>query len=165
MARKCLNEVEIEKLKSAFKRKNRDTLFLELLFNYGMRTGELLNLKGEDISLEEKTFFIKGTKNSNSRTFPIKNEELFNRLKSLMKGPKDRIFNFHRQTAFRIWHNYRTTNLGLHSLRHTFALSLVEKGTDIRIVQKILGHKRIETTMIYVDLVDTKKAFDQIFVA
>lgn len=165
---KYLKVDERERLRETLKNyKTTEGLMIELLFAFGMRNGELLDLRKGDVDLIDKTIFIRGTKNSDSREFPVGDfPELWTRLifeVAKCKTDEDRVFPMTRMTLTRAWHKVRPTTHGLHSLRHTLAIECLEKGVPLQLVQKILGHKVIQTTMIYQDYLWTKKDFQKVF--
>ena len=61
----------------------------------------------------------------------------------------EQIFKITYIRFYQIWKDYRPCNKGIHSLRHTFALNLYKKTKDIRIVQQALGHRSLNSTLIY----------------
>lgn len=139
---------------------NRDTLMLELLYRYGMRSHELLGVAVADVNIQNKTLFVKGAKSSNSREFPL-SDELFLRLLTQMgnKAPSERIFPFHYNTLRGIWQVYRPVKKTLHALRHSVGVRLYKQTKDLRFVQKVLGHKSILNTQIYETYVYTQEEF------
>ena len=134
-------------------------LIISLLYSSGLRVSELVNLKLEDLNLDEKTGWVRKGKGSKDRLFTISgnlSEELaeyrarkaedkyvFSKEKPLTTRNIQKIIKGLRQ---RDGINKKVTP---HTLRHSFATHLLEQGTDIRMIQVLLGHSSISTTQIY----------------
>ncbi len=145
----------------------RDKACLELMYATGMRVSELINLKMNDINMEVgfAKCFGKGSK---ERIVPFgrKAKESIARYveKSRPAFLKKKVSNFlfltrlgkpmSRQT---FWKTIKKCareagikkDITPHSLRHSFATHILERGADLRIVQELLGHADISTTQIY----------------
>ncbi len=125
----------------------------------GMRRGEILNLKWNQVDLSKKTIRVEKTKSGKTRIIPI-NEILFKKLTDLKKknGKYNHIFLNPKtdkpikdiKTAFNAAKR-RASIIGLrfHDLRHTFASRLIESGVDIITVKDLLGHFSVVTTQRY----------------
>ena len=145
----------------------RDRACLELMYATGMRVSELCNLKVRDLNMDIgfAKCFGKGDK-ERIVPFGTKAKESISRYldKARQQFLKKRISNFlfltrlgksmSRQTFWKIVKKY-TKQAGIkkkitpHSLRHSFATHILERGADLRIVQELLGHADISTTQIY----------------
>ncbi len=163
---KFLSAIEDELLaKVLAKYKNRDTLMIELLRKYGMRTNEMLALRPIDLNESAKTIRVGASKGSEEREFPL-SDELFERLKveagrCIMEDM--RIFNITDVRFRQIWYHYRPFKKKAHSLRHTCAVEMYRKTRDIKLVQAVLGHKSIANSMIYMDFAYTQDEFKKAF--
>jgi len=145
----------------------RDRAALELMYATGMRVSELVGLKMGDVNLEVgfAKCFGKGGK---ERIVPFgkKAKESVARYleKSRPRLLKKKISNFlfltrlgksmSRQTFWKIIKRCAREarikkKITPHSLRHSFATHILERGADLRIVQEMLGHSDISTTQIY----------------
>ncbi len=134
---------------------------ISLLFSSGMRRNELINLKPEDIDFERKIVSINKGKGNKGR-ISILSDFSIKCLKKYMSEYKPQGWLFVGQTGGQystssIWKifdrlkkQYTINKKGsVHLLRHTFATSLLETGTDIRYIQSLLGHNSLKTTQIY----------------
>ena len=155
-----LTDVEIEILLNSCYGHIKDIVIVAL--HTGMRKGEILNLKWQDVDLRNRLIIIRNTKNNESRTIPI-NEPLYETLKML--GPTTNEQYVFADRDGRPFGDVRTSfrnalkragikEFRFHDLRHTFASKLVMRGVDIRTVQTLLGHKDITMTMRYSHLSD-----------
>ena len=160
----------------------RDKASLELMYATGMRVSELVHLKIDDINMEVgfAKCFGKGSK---ERIVPFgrkAKESLVRYLeKSRPRFLKKNVSNFlfltrlnkqmSRQTFWKIIKRYVKIarikkKVTPHSLRHSFATHILERGADLRIVQEMLGHADISTTQIYTHVSkDRLKAIHQKF--
>lgn len=155
----------------------RDKTMVLVMYSAGLRVSELINLEKRSINFEEKLITLKG-KGNKERFVPLnyialeylnnyisqnKNNKVFSKSKYLFINKKDGK-PLTRQYFFVELNKYAKRagidkKISPHTLRHSFATHLLENGADLRVVQELLGHSKIETTQIYTHL-STKKILD-----
>jgi len=153
-----LTKSEVSKLlNSAETRKSR--LILSLLYSSGLRVSELVNLKPSDISFSENIGWVRGGKGSKDRMFTL-SPNLASELSDYLKKKENTKYLFSQNEPLttrniqKIVKNLRDRadikkKVTPHTLRHSFATHLLESGTDIRMIQALLGHSSLSTTQIY----------------
>lgn len=132
-----------------------------LLYGCGMRVGEVINLKITDIDSKKMIINIIGAKGNKDRQVMLSSETLELLRKYYTEyHPKEYLFNgqfdiqYSERSVNQFLKKYAALagikkNIHAHLLRHSFATHLLEFGTDIRIIQKLLGHSSSKTTEIY----------------
>ena len=139
-------------------------VFTKFLYETGARKNEAERLEWSDLDPERNNVIVKASKKCNSRIISI-SKELMNLLFTLPKTDKNpMVFNQKahnsRSSAFRnrmkrlakLHSNPRFTKIHLHTFRHFKALREYHKTRDILYVMSVLGHKKIDTTYIYLRL-------------
>ena len=151
----------------------RNKAMLELMYGCGLRISEVINLTINDVDMMNSFVRILG-KGSKERIVPLGEyaiiylKKYLNVRDSLLKGKAcDKLFlNNHgmpitRQGFFKnlkaiLQKKGLNTNISPHTLRHSFATHLINRGADLRSIQEMLGHADISTTKIYTEVSDTK---------
>ena len=147
----------------------RHRLMLGFLYGCGLRSYELCKLKLSDLDLERKTVLIRQQKGAYDRYLPL-SKHLVRGLKTYFSEFKPQIYVFPSQVSSD-GGEHPITNRAIqwllkecrskmdcdktftaHSLRHSFATHLLEDGVNILAVKELLGHPRIETTLIYLQV-------------
>jgi site-specific recombinase XerD len=129
---------------------------LTLTYSVGLRVSEIVNLKIEDIDSKRMIIHIKNAKGKKDRIVPL-SKTVLELLRQYFKEYKPNEYLFNGQSGGkysigscqRIYKKYIDEGSSIHTLRHSSATNLLEKGTDLRIIQKILGHSSSKTTEIY----------------
>lgn len=160
---KLLNETELRRLFNALANKKHKAM-LFTAYSAGLRVSEVVNLKIADIDTERMQIFIeraKGKKDRYVNLSPILLDILRNYHKEYKPKPKVYLFEseqtfsaYPTRTIQQIFSNAKSKagikkEVGIHSLRHSFATHLLDKGTDIKFIKDLLGHFNIKTTERY----------------
>ena len=159
------------KLNTSFDYRNK--AMLELMYGCGLRVSELINLEINDVDMINCLIRVSG-KGNKERDIPLGEysiyylQEYIDRRDSLLKKRScNKLFlNNHglgmtRQGFFKnlkgiLEEKGLNPNISPHTLRHSFATHLVNRGADLRSVQEMLGHSDISTTKIYTKVSDEK---------
>ncbi len=139
-------------------RKERHKLGLYLMSYGGLRVSEMCNLKVSDVHLQRNFMIITG-KGNKQRVVPI-NATLQKMLESYFSkysyklNPDSLLLGGARNSWHYVIKKYSEQNLGrrdvhCHTLRHSFATGLYEKDVPIERISQILGHSKLDTTLIY----------------
>lgn len=179
---KLLNETEIRRLFNALTNKKHKAM-LFTAYSAGLRVSEIVQLKIADIDSRRMQIFIeraKGKKDRYVNLSPILLDILRNYIKICIPKPRYYLFEsettgqaYPIRTVQQIFTNAKNRagikkEVGIHSLRHSFATHLLDKGTDIRYIKDILGHFSIKTTERYLhvskqELVNIVSPFDDLW--
>ena len=176
-----LSEDEVQQLLDAIPMNEqfstRDRAMIELLYACGLRVSEACGLQRSLLRLEDGYLIVTG-KGNKQRLVPIHKEAIkFLQLyleherphTEPKKGFSDTVFLSNRGSALsrqsiflKIKHYSAQAGLrktiSPHTLRHSFATHLIERGADLRIVQQLLGHESITTTEIYTHVLEKRLA-------
>ena len=145
----------------------RNRAIIEVLFSCGLRVSELVNMKLSDLYLEDRVLLVRG-KGNKERLVPVSNKAIadlkrwfFDRnLMKINPGEDDYVFLNRRgahltRTMILIMVKRQAEEAGIkktispHTFRHSFATALLQGGADLRSIQAMLGHEKIDTTLVY----------------
>ena len=139
-------------------------LILKFLYSSGLRVSELVNLKWNNLN-DDNTGWVRSGKGQKDRLIVL-SENLLDELSYLDKNSE---YIFPGRNGPLTTKNIQLIvknaaknaniqkNITPHTLRHSFATHLLENGTDIRVIQELLGHSNLQTTQIYTHVSSSQK--------
>ena len=159
---------QVERLFSKLENLKHKTM-LFLAYSAGLRVSEVVNLRVKDIHSARMVINIKAAKGKKDRMVSL-SEGILELLRKyyLSYRPKEWLFegqckeeSYSMRSLQQIFHRAKNEariiqDVTFHSLRHSYATHLHERGTDIKLIQELLGHNDIQTTLRYTH-VSTRK--------
>lgn len=168
---RAIDPEDISRLLAVIKH-TRDRAMVLMLLRTGMRIGELLELRVDDVNIKEKRFEILQARKTRHGRVVYLSEDACIALKAWVKirdpekvqlfyaqGRKDMSYEASRMVFKKYLNNAGLSHKGysLHCLRHTFASELLNAGMRLECVQQLLGHRNIEMTRRYARLTDVTR--------
>lgn len=136
-------------------------LLLQMIYGMGLRVSEIVKIRIEHIDSSRMQVLIAGAKGKKDRYVNLP-ESVLPLLRAYYKTTKPDVWLFNGQyggqyTTASVQKVFKRTmekakinkNVGVHSLRHSYATHLLDNGTNLRFIQELLGHNSIKTTQIY----------------
>jgi len=136
-------------------------LLLWIIYSCGLRRSEVTNIKLTDLDRERGIIHIREGKGKVDRIVPLP-KKVWDKVEEYFVSFRPRVFLFEGQSGgryssesvYRVFKDAMknagiSKDVGVHSLRHSYATHLHENGLDIRYIQELLGHKSTRTTEIY----------------
>ena len=156
-----LDKEEVRNILDAIDNLKHKTILM-LIYSAGLRVGEVVRLKLEDIDSKRKLIHIKHPKGKKDR-YTLLSDSALEKLREYYREYRPREFLFdgangrshiaERSVQNLFEHAARLAGIHkhvtVHSLRHSFATHLLEGGTNLRYIQELLGHNSSKTTEIY----------------
>jgi integrase/recombinase XerD len=149
----------------------RDRAMLEVLFGCGLRRAELVSLDLYDVDLGRHLVYVRRGKGGKARVVPVEGSAWKALARYIEAGRPELVTAHSAQALFLATGGRRLgasrlaqivvesarrarlpRRVTAHDLRHGYATALVRGGADVRVVQKLLGHARIDTTEVYTHL-------------
>jgi integrase/recombinase XerD len=141
-------------------------IILSLIYSAGLRISEAVKLHISDIDFDRKTIMVRDGKGMKDRCLPLSKVITIGLVKYLAEfKPENWLFNsnkignpYSRRSIQSVMQQaiakaeIDKPKASVHSLRHSFATHLLENGTNIVTVQALMGHSKIETTLVYLQL-------------
>ena len=147
----------------------RDKAMLEILYATGIRVTELISLRLDDVNLTNG--YIKVKKKNTERHIPLGNlslkclKEYINKVRPLLirtEEEKTLFINTNgqkmtRQGYWKILKQYKeqakiSKEITPHTIRHSFAVHMLQNGAEVKTVQELLGHTDVASTMMYTQM-------------
>jgi integrase/recombinase XerD len=165
-----LTQSEVQQIFNAIQNP-KHLLMIKVMYSSGIRVSELTNLKVKNLQLDQSYLWVRQGKGRKDRATII-SKSLIEPIKQLIQkqqlkpenylfSPYSKINSYNTNTIRAIIKKAQKStkihkNIHPHSFRHSFATHLIEQGSSVTEVQPLLGHTRIQTTMIYTHLARPK---------
>ena len=144
-------------------------LLISLTYSAGLRVSEVVKLKYTDLDFERNVIFVRQSKGKKDR-IAIFSKSIKSMVSEYIKKYRPTIWLFEGwssethlsiRSAQKIFEKSKQLafikkEVSIHCLRHSFATHLLEKGVEIRYIQKLLGHSNLKTTEIYTHVAKNK---------